>query len=117
MSIDSELEANIVTDIPHDIGSLQQNRKSNREIAEERRAATADKFKAFQERASKKMKERRIVKLKTKPIGQLKDTLGRISEEFINFRGIDPATRVYLDKAGQKKDDELSSLKQPSALK
>lgn len=60
---------------------------------------------------------KKIIKLKTKPLNQIKNNLKRISEEFnFNYRGIDGSTRQYLGKGKHDKDVNMASRKQVKAF-
>lgn len=56
-------------------GEGGEPRKTSREIAAERREAHAERYKAYQEKAEAKIKNRNLIQLKTKPLLQLKDSL------------------------------------------
>ena len=61
---------------------------------------------------------KKVIKLKTKPLNQIKDNLKRISEEFnFNYRGIDGTMRQYLGKGKHDKDANATSVKQTTAFK
>mmetsp|Transcript_9623 Transcript_9623/g.10778 ORF Transcript_9623/g.10778 Transcript_9623/m.10778 type:complete len:176 (+) Transcript_9623:410-937(+) len=95
--------------------TAENRRKTGQELAAEKRERLGDRFKAYQDRATKKLDDRRVVKLKTKPLNQLKDQLKRISEDFnFNFREIDVSTRTYLGKL--KLDKEMTAANQKPSL-
>lgn len=77
LDIDDDLGIPIVREINDDQGQGEsgQSRKTNREIAAQRREAFEDRYKSYQDKAKNKMKDRQPMKLKTKPLSQLKDSL------------------------------------------
>lgn len=105
MDVIIEEEDNIITEIQEtgEQGAVAVPRKTNRERAAERRELTGDRFKKYQEIATKKLLEkanRKKVNLdSTRPLSEIKDSLKRLSEEFnFGFRGIDANSRLYLGK-------------------
>lgn len=114
----------------------QVPQSKSKQIAAERREKFADKFRMYQDRANKKLAEKKstcmspipiskshhfcivyaledknIIKLKTKPLNQIKDSLKMASKEFnLNYRGMDTSMRKYLDKD----KDELKGCGEPS---
>jgi hypothetical protein len=120
MSVDNEMTDNVIREIQDDQGQggAGAQRKSNREIAAERREALGERFKTYQERATKKLKDRKVVKLRSKPLGQIKDGLKRLSEDFnFNFRGIDGTMRLYLGKGKTERDVNMSNQENSTILK
>lgn len=120
MSFDQDVNMNIVREIQDggEQGGNLESRKTNRELAAERRAATADRFKQYQNKATKQLNDRKVVKLRTKPLTQLKDSLKRLSEDFnFNFRGIDGSIRSYLGKGKTERDVSSSTQETSSILK
>lgn len=120
MSFDDDVNMNIVREIQDgdEQGGDREPRKTNRELAAERRVANADRFKLYQEKATKQLKDRKVVKLRTKPLPQLKDCLKRLSEDFnFNFRGIDGSIRCYLGKGKIERDVSCSTQETSSILK
>lgn len=119
MSVDNDIT--IIREIQDDQGGQnnQVPRKTTKEIAAERREAFAERFKVCQEKAEKKLKERtKIVKLRSKPLGQIKDSLKRLSEDFnFNFRGIDGSMRLYLGKGKTERDVNMSTQETASIFK
>lgn len=106
MSVDGDHSDNIVAD---EQGQGGEARKTSREIAAERREANADRFKAYQEKALNTMKDRKMNKLRTKPLSQIKDHLKSLSDDFnFNFRGIDGSTRLYLGKGKTERDVSMA---------
>jgi hypothetical protein len=118
----------------------------SKQIAAERREKHAERFRQYQDKANKRLAEkksnckqpvthtlslskpyfcivyalddRKIIKLKTKPLNQIKDSLKRISEEFnFNYRGIDGTMRQYLGKGKHDKDVNVPSRKPVTAFK
>lgn len=64
-----------------------------------------ERFKQYQDRAIKKLKDRKVVILKTKPLSQLKENIEKINEEFnFSFREIDWSSRNYLCKGKYEKE-------------
>jgi uncharacterized coiled-coil protein SlyX len=117
MSVDNDLHINVIREIQDDQGGSSAPRRTNREVAAERREAHAERFKAYQERAIKKLSDRKVVKLRTKPLSQLKDNLKRLSEDFnFNFRGIDGSMRQYLGK-GKTEREGTATAQEQSLLK
>lgn len=99
-------------------GNAGEPRKTNREIAAERRAALADRFKAHQEKAEAKIKDNKRTKLKTMALSQLKDSIKRLSDDYnFNFRGIDGSTRLYLGKGKTERDANMTSQEASSIFK
>jgi hypothetical protein len=110
-----------------------QQRKSNKEIAAERRENYGEKFKMYQDRANKKLYEKKssrkfilnfdnennivfalddkkVIRLRTNPLNQIRDNLKRVSEEFnFDYRGIDGTMRQYLGKGKHDRDANMTS--------
>ena len=117
LDIDDDLGIPIVREINDDQGQGEsgQSRKTNREIAAQRREAFEDRYKSYQDKAKNKMKDRQPMKLKTKPLSQLKDSLKWLSDDFnFNFRGIDGSTRFYLGKGKTERDANMTT--EPSSI-
>ena len=111
MSVDNDLGMHIVREVndSQGQGSEGEPRKSNREIAAERREALTDRYKSYQEKAKRAMQDGHPIKLKTKPLSQLKESLILLSDDFnFNFRGIDGSTRHYLGKGKNERDVSMT---------
>lgn len=92
-------------------------RKNDREVAAEKREQNIERFRQYQDRAVKKLKDRKVFVLKTKPLSQLKENLERINEEFnFNFREIDSSSRNYLCKGKYEKEVAISAQKPVSIM-
>lgn len=119
MSVDDE-NNNVIREIQEDQGQdgSSEPRKTNREIAAERREAMVDKFKVYQDRAAKKLRDRKVVNLRSKPLSQLKEGLKRLSDDFnFNIRGIDGSMRLYLGKGKTERDVNMANQESQSILK
>jgi len=117
LSVENDAGIQIVKEINENQHQRSGNelRKSNREVAAERREAMADRYKSYQGKANRTMKNRHLIKLKTKPLLQLKESLILLSDDFnFNFRGIDSSTRHYLGKGKNERD--VSMTQDPSLV-
>lgn len=120
MSMDNDTSDNVIREIQEEIGQgdNRPNRKTAKEVAAERREAFSERFQLYQEKASKKLKDRKVIKLKSKPLGQIKDGLKRLSEDFnFNFRGIDGTMRLYLGKGKTERDVHMSTQENSAIFK
>ena len=119
ISFENERENNMIGNLHQcqDQAGARNPRKNDREVAAEKREQNIERFKQYQDRAIKKLKDRKVVILKTKPLSQLKENIERINEEFnFNFREIDSCSRNYLCKGKYEKEVAVSSQKPVSIL-
>ena len=119
ISFENERDNNVIGNLHQgqDQAGNRVNRKSDRDIAAEKREQNIERFGQYQDRAIKKLKDRKVVVLKTKPLSYLKENLERINEEFnFNFREIDSSSRNYLCKGKYEKEVTVSAQKPVSIL-